>query len=769
MSDIAENRLNRGIKAEIIFWLSAIYFFWLLECSLIYFQIALYAGKWYKSIGWGLLQACSMRFTPGEALSGLFIYLIAGVFLCIGSIISHRIIRKIKYFRDVTPLSYHTALFTCVIITLYGWIIINIVISPLSFSMTDLVYTALWGLASILIGIVVYRHFHRMEDIGIDKQARWGLVTLILICLFGFWPWLDYHTKLQWTTPAGLAVRSLIFFAIILIYNLFLYFIKKKKDKNKIPGDNASGFRSIVKNIIFLLPAFSASLGFLLSLVPERGLGKSDVAMLSDNPPNILLISMDTVRADGLSCYSPTTGKTPFIDSIASRGVIFEDARSPTCWTLPGHASMFTSLYPSAHGATWEYTYLKKSYVTLAEILKTAGYKTACFSSNVWVSPFTDVTQGFDYFYMNDLSSLKRRTEERPQLMCEVLWLPLSRRLENRGMINNPESSKMHRARKINGAVKQWIEDPKNGGAPSFIFINYMEAHNPYTPPKGFQPDAPKNVNRLKVNLINGNPFLAMSGKLSMTAGELGYFKSLYYASIEFEDTIIKDVYSILDNKGFMKNAIVIITADHGEYLGEHDQFYHLFGVHEPVIRVPFILYAPGRAPEGVRFSGMAQTVDIPPTVLELCRIKYKWANQFQGKSAMPFLKNNSPIRPYAISEVMYPVMPLKMAKGAKVPEDIMKKWMVRNRSITDGHFQLEEHFERDTDKMIGSPIMWQINRDVGIYKDITGMYSDKEKEFDAEFDKWLSSFPHAKPSDRDQPLMSPEFEKQLKAIGYLQ
>jgi len=753
-----------ALKDEIRLWAWVAWLFWLCESLLLYFQVTFYEGAWSVIEGGNILEADLKRFTPLDLISGLAVDFAAAAVLCFAGIVLIRLVRKIPRAENISPPALHGTVFLTTLSFLYGAVVINFVLIPIGRSAQNTRYTLLWALASVLIGALIYLRLRSQEEKGSGPLAFWSLSIALIVCLFGVWPWMDFHAPtLLWQLPEGFAARIIFLVVFLILERLILYAVLKRRESRETGAPKPSKFKIWLKRSAVAFPVALAAVLAVVEAMPAKGLNASEVVLTDKNPPNILLISMDTVRADALSCYSPETGNTPFLDSLAARGALFEDARSTSPWTLPGHASMFTGLYPSAHGATWEFTYLDDDFVTLAEILKAAGYQTAAFSSNGWISHFTNTIQGFDHYYLAGApDKLNRKTKERPLLLWEATTKLALTAMDNRGLIKLPGPPKINLSILINRSVKSWLSGRSQKNKPAFIFINYVDAHHPYQPTRKFFPKPPPDVDFKKVKRFNKNVLLYFSDRETLTERELEYLRSIYYASVSFEDYIIKSLFDILESSGFLDNVAVIVTADHGEYFGEHGQLCHCFGVHEPVIRVPFILYAPGKIPAGRRLRGMVQIVDVVPTLLELAGIQYKGASRFQAKSLLKPLEKNIPVRKYSISELMYPTLPLRMVKKMGVPEQTYKKWEVRQRTVTERGYQLEVHSN-------GFSKLWLLENDGKNAVDVTDTQPRRVKLMKNTLDNWLASFPHTKYSDKDKPVMTKEFRDMLRAMGYIE
>jgi arylsulfatase A-like enzyme len=313
--------------------------------------------------------------------------------------------------------------------------------------------------------------------------------------------------------------------------------------------------------------------------------------------PNVLLIVMDTVRADHLSCYGYEKPTAPDLERIAAEGVLYEQAISPGSWTLPSHATLFTGLYPRDHHTTAASWKLDDSFTTLAEVLAAEGYATAGFSNNPWVSRGTGLTQGFAAFL--------------------DMWRDDER---SRGGDDG--------AALTNELVLDLLASPGRT-APFFVFINYMEPHLPYAPPASFEGRfVPSSVPRAQVEALRGwqtprelGYILRVPG-FEATGDQLRILGALYDGEIAYLDSKVGELVQALESRGILKDTLLIVTSDHGEHLGDHHLMDHKMSVYDALIRVPLIVRYPGVVPAGVRIRGPVQTNDVFPTVLKLCGIE---------------------------------------------------------------------------------------------------------------------------------------------------
>ena len=361
---------------------------------------------------------------------------------------------------------------------------------------------------------------------------------------------------------------------------------------------------------------------FLLTFVGIEG-GKwvnerYAVASLPDaaaGSPNVLVIVVDTLRADHVSAYGYSRPTTPNIDAIAQQGVLFENAIAPCSWSLPSHVSLLTGRYEFEHGvgniqpAPWM-GWGKRGlggFPTLGEALERKGYRTGAFSANrTYFSRSLGFGRGFihfeDYFhspadrflrtlYGREFARLYLNRTERSKVKRAVRFLGMDSLLdkdsEGSGAYGGAQAVRK-RASEVNEEVLKWIGRDRQ--TPFFVFINYFDVHFPYGPPHGSaKPDWDK-----------------------------GSSIDEYDASVRYVDDYIGRLRQELENRGLLQNTLVVITSDHGESLGEHGLAYHAQALYRELIHVPLVISYPGHAPSGVRIATPVTNVAVPATVMDL-------------------------------------------------------------------------------------------------------------------------------------------------------
>ncbi len=313
--------------------------------------------------------------------------------------------------------------------------------------------------------------------------------------------------------------------------------------------------------------------------------------------PNILLITLDTVRADALNTYGQAQLTSPNLDALARRGVVFEAVSTSAPSTLPAHASIMTGLFQLRHGAHSNVGYvLPEAAQTLAETLGAAGYTTHAEIARAVIGRHTGLAQGFETF--RDIASPDVKKIE----VTERTPDGSSRRatLDERA------------AEDVTRFAVDFVDEHRvrRGDRPFFLWLHYFDAHQLYIPRPGFTDRA------------GGDAYL----------GEVLYV-----------DASVGQVLERLDAHGLRGRTIVAVVADHGEGRGEHGEKNHANYLYESTMRVPLIISAPGRVREGVRVSEPVRVIDIAPTLLDLAGIgrEGSWS-AVDGTSLVPLMRGRS-------------------------------------------------------------------------------------------------------------------------------
>jgi|GEM_PF-1905629 arylsulfatase A-like enzyme len=355
-------------------------------------------------------------------------------------------------------------------------------------------------------------------------------------------------------------------------------------------------------------------------------------------PLNILLITVDTLRADHIGPYGGRA-RTPTLDRLAAEGVRFTNAYAQQPQTNPNHASLFTGQYVSTHGVRVHlHDVLPPGATTLAEVLAGRGYRTGGIYS--WFSldgSLSGLDQGFQT-YQN--VNVRAGTQEvLPPGAAAAAW--------ERG--EDVEALVDGRADVTTDAALDWLEAvTRERSRPFFLWVHYVDPHHPYEPPPPYDELYAPRCD----GCVDGS--LATLRRLGQgwqpSAEELDRIRAAYDGEITFTDHQIGRLLSRLDTLGLTRRTLVIVTADHGEAFGDHGEWFHGIKLYQPTVRIPLLMRLPGVLPAGAQVDAAVQTIDIMPTILDLAGIPVP--SSVEGRSLRPLWQGTDATDRFAIAEV---------------------------------------------------------------------------------------------------------------------
>jgi len=322
--------------------------------------------------------------------------------------------------------------------------------------------------------------------------------------------------------------------------------------------------------------------------------------------PNVVLIIMDTTRADRFGCYGNDLGLTPGIDRLAASGVRFENAFAHAPWTLPSTASLLTSRLPSSHGAggrVRDFTPLADHVATLAEQFKSAGYKTAAIINVFFLTERFGLTRGFDHVdYFDDTTN-----------------------------------EHMRPAVDTTDAAIRWLS--ANDADPVFAMVHYFDPHLVYSPPEEFRERFADPRDQQSTETLFGkrrDMVELRSGKIQSADLPIQRLEKLYNGEIAYADQQVTRLIDWLKSSGMYNDTIVVITSDHGEEFAEHGGYEHGHTLYDELLHVPLII-AGTDVPSGVTATDVVGLMDVAPTLLRLANIDVPGG--FHGQELTPALE----------------------------------------------------------------------------------------------------------------------------------
>lgn len=337
--------------------------------------------------------------------------------------------------------------------------------------------------------------------------------------------------------------------------------------------------------------------------------------------PSVVLVTIDTLRADHVGCYGYTRVSTPVLDRLAREGVLFENAVSQIPLTAPSHATILTSSYPQDHGVLDNVTKLPQDVASIAEIFASGGYATAAVVSGY---PLRAKTCGLDRGFGTYLDDFPADT--------------LSSKASKVGRRLAGPSTDL---------AIQWLDE--HGHESYFLWVHYFDPHEPYEPPAPFD-----------------TMFTAGITEPVAPAEERDHKVALYDGAISYTDRELGRLLEALTARGRDDQPVVVVTADHGESFEHGYYFDHAARLYDALVRVPLIIAGPG-LPSGHRISAQVSLVDVAPTILDMLEIQP--ASTLAGCSLLPLLRSDAmpaPAHAFALTPLRgYPhlVEPLAMVR----------------------------------------------------------------------------------------------------------
>ncbi len=350
---------------------------------------------------------------------------------------------------------------------------------------------------------------------------------------------------------------------------------------------------------------------------PEIMLGKAPAPPMKEGaaPKNVILILMDTNRADNFKAFNPDSKvKTPSFDAFAAKSLVFENAYNQENWTKPSVATTLSGTYPDTHQTKKDSSALPTDVEMISERLKKEGFQTAGFVANGYISEKFGFEKGWDVFK------------------------------------NYIRESKPSQAEHVYGDSLAWLKEHKD--EKYFLYIQTIDPHVPYRH-KG---EATAQYYAGDYSGALGNSISAekqiAAGKTPPSANDLKWLKAMYYGETTHHDTEMGKFLAELEGMGVLNDTMVIVTNDHGEELGEHKKFGHGHSLYEELLRAPLIMHYPPLIEAG-KFTGeVAENVDISPTIVDVLGLKPM--EKADGLSLLPLMKGEPVQRPfYAMSEFM--------------------------------------------------------------------------------------------------------------------
>jgi len=450
----------------------------------------------------------------------------------------------------------------------------------------------------------------------------------------------------------------------------------------------------------------------------------------ADPRPDVWLLSVDTLRADRLGFAGYGGARTPHLDRLAREGVVFSDAQTPVPRTTQSIASIFTSHYPWGHGVLRLGDVLAPEAMTLAELLRDAGYWTGAVSDNGVAGPAQGLDQGFDVF-----------TD--------------SKELHERYGVREPD--RRRRAARVGRAeatTREALRLLESAPSPRLLWVHYMDPHFVYEPPAPFNEVVDWSTftfyrDRLRLRPVQAATFFDHGG---LSARWLPEVAALYDAEVAYVDHWIGRLLAAAS-----RDTLVVFTSDHGESLGEHGYFFeHGDFVYRASMAIPLVFRWPGRVAAGVRVDEPVSSLDILPTLLGLLGLEPPPGVDFAGVDLGPRLRGGaasgdaSARAHYGVSgEALLHGNPRREQGGERWTMVRRGRWKLVRAPGPDGvRFELYD-LDADPDEVID--------------------LASREPERVAELAALLERWPEASGAADSAPALRPDVDAELRALGYVE
>ncbi|MEA3403199.1 MAG: sulfatase [Armatimonadota bacterium] len=469
------------------------------------------------------------------------------------------------------------------------------------------------------------------DRLGKTSFGTWLAVVLgVLVGAIVFFSAADQVSVAEgwWLIPAGAYIGSVVMAAALGwgAYGLVMWMDARLGAR---VGGNAFsyGLVAVLSAPILVLAAMGAfQLGGSSHGHAAIGQGHAAVAAGHRSRPNVILISVDTLRPDFVG-YNGGPARTPNLDALAERSYIFDNAYSVAPWTRPSFASLFSSMYPSEMGVarargytgfgtnTIPYEWLEKPHL-LAELLHSAGYDTSAVVTNANLTGSANADQGFDDFYhCSHFEGTSRASMLAVRRMLEGLWSPRPRK---------EAYLALERAERVCSAARRSILSARQ--RPLLFWVHCMDPHQPYDPPT--LPDDRKALVR--------DLGATAGGRSDASPMERDRFVAAYTAEIEYWDRWFRQVVTALDQQDLLDESVIIVWSDHGEEFWEHGGWEHGHTLFDEVVKVPMLIHLPGQSVSR-RVSDSVSLLDVAPTILDLCDVPL--SEDMRGRSLVPLMQ----------------------------------------------------------------------------------------------------------------------------------
>ncbi len=458
---------------------------------------------------------------------------------------------------------------------------------------------------SLVTGVGVYATYRATGSLGVSERAdSLALALPVLVLEVLLFEWLEVYGI---DDPTSVASILLIAALLAAVATTAVWSLSR--------GGHRRAVRMPAAVTVLLVAGPLA--GFVYAR--QSGTGEAGPAQASRVPPRVIIISVDTLRADALSTYRPGAGPTAAIDAIADDGVLFERATAAAPWTLPSLTSIMSGLLPAVHQTINFTSSLSSNVTTLAEYLNARGYHTAAVVHNDLLNPKNNLWQGFDEYlpmqeqWFANAVGARLLSAAAPTVFPPPSWP------------SNDDQTRI---------VTDWLDAHQDQNF--FLWVHYFDPHAPYAPPAEYLVgDPPPNMGRS----FEGQK-LALQGFFVPSQDDRRWIRSLYDAEVRYIDANVGRVIATLKRLNLYDDSLLVFTSDHGEEFWEHGGLGHGHSMYNELLRVPLIVKMPKSADHG-RVDTVVSTASVTPTILDIAGIRYP-ADDLDVPSLLPLIDRST-------------------------------------------------------------------------------------------------------------------------------
>jgi arylsulfatase A-like enzyme len=445
-------------------------------------------------------------------------------------------------------------------------------------------------LASVPAGIVAQLAWRRRPES--HRQALGLGIVGFLLAAWYFWP-MGWGLIQQQRLAGGLAG-----FAVpVGFFGTVMFNARHWLRKVEIGWEPRVGWALLSLAAALVLAVVDAS---WLVQASDRAEG-----MALEGDKNVLIVTIDTLRRDHVSAYGEDEAvATPRFDALAAQGVLYTDAVTPLPETGPSHASLFTALHPSTHGVFSNGHVLHRGFTTLAERLADEGYATGAFVSSFAVDSRAGLDQGFQVYDDDFLPAVHGSSEIRLVGLLQRVVMRVADPLDFPYLLERS-------AEETNERAISWLA--AQGERPFLCWVHYFEPHAPYEAHPGLDDEPTPELDHRWI--------LANEQGYEYSPEVVEQLRALYGHEVRYADARLGDLLDAIDGMGLSERTLVIVTADHGEMLGEHDYHFNHHSIFDEALRVPLAIRAPGLRPGTQVVDAQVRLMDLSPTVLDYLRL----------------------------------------------------------------------------------------------------------------------------------------------------